>query len=433
MKTQDLEEKTITRFKTTSVAFDLGAYEIRVAIVGRTDTGITKLIFYGSVPSAGLELNKVTNSEKLTERLQELMVQVRNALPSNAEVLSAFIGYSGEDLKIHDTDAKWVVTKSKKKKLNHVTYYDLDKLRSNYARFVMDKNFVLQGLIPAGYCCDDNVWTEQVIGKPAKIVKSRYYAIALPNESWNKISTAFRKILIGPREVSFPPLTADKVILEPEERQNNPVVIDIGLHQTSVLYYHQYRWKYHHTIPLGSYDINDAIVKTLKENEIHISYDQAEYLKRKYGLENPLIILDKNGVPLNLDTITLDNGQVVSHKLLSKIIQKKMYEIIDQAIKEIEQEEEGKNILISSVVFIGGGSDIKGMDDFVQSCFEVPTKIGKVTNIADLTEEAKKASAVNVLGLAIYGLEVYRSTRSFVQKSLSWFKGKNNTDFIIEI
>ncbi|MCX7836275.1 MAG: hypothetical protein N2450_09460 [bacterium] len=432
MIAESTENIEITKYKTTSVAFEIGSYVLRVAIVGRTDTGRTQLIYYGSVPAGGIEQNRVNDAQKLLDSLKLLLTDVRSELPPNAEIRTAFIGYSGEDLRIKNTDSKRVVTPPNRNNLNKVTYYDIDRLRSNYAKFVMEKNYILQGLIPAGYSCDDKVWKEQVVEESTRIVHARYYAISIPTDCWNKISTAFRKILIGPREISFPPLTADRVVLEPYEKLNNPVVIDIGYQQTSILYYHQSSWLYYHTIPLGSHHINIALIDYFNKKGIQISYEQAEYLKRTYGLEESKgLMVSKDGSIKDYDTITLVNGKELSHREIYTTIKNEMLKILNTAFQELFRD--SKIISISNLVFIGGGSNIKGMANFINNFSFLPSRIGVVKNIANLSEAAAKPDAVNVLGLALYGLDSYRTTKSIFRKSLSWLKGKSNESLVILI
>lgn len=419
------------RFTNASVAFDLGAYEFRVAIVGRTDTGSTKLIMYGQVKSDGIEYNCIVDAEKLQKRLLELMVQIRASLPLETQIEAAYIGYSGLELEINNTDSSHRITKSNRSNLNQVTEEHIDKLKSTYCQFLLKGEHIVQTLIPAGYSCDSGIWEENVIGKEAAVVCSRYYAISLPKQTWDQLSNSFRKLPVGPKGIVYSPLTSDKVILEPIEKQNGALVFDIGFNQTTLLYAKDLKWKQVKSIEQGSNAINDAIVAYLKRNNLPSSMDIAEKLKREYGLNRPPLKLNEIGEPIPIDPIVLDGKYAVDHDELVHVIRESITQLISEVYLKLEEAETSIHARVA--VFIGGGSNINGLQSYMSSIFKIPVRLGSVNNIQDLTREANHQGAINVLGIAMYGLETYRSSTSWWQKSVQWVKGKNSEDFVIKM
>jgi len=182
--------------------------------------------------------------------------------------------------------------------------------------------------------------------------------------------------------------------LTSEQKELGAVVLDIGAGTTSLAIYEEGNLIHLAIIPIGSDHITRDITIGLRVETII-----AEKIKKEFGhcLKN----LSGNK-KINISSTSL----TFSPKLLTKIIESRVSQILKQAQKEIKEFSSG--FLPAGVIIVGGGSQLTNIVDFCKNELKLPCCIGfpvlNSDNNSEIEENLKKDSCFcTAWGLVLAG------------------------------
>ena len=151
----------------------------------------------------------------------------------------------------------------------------------------------------------------------------------------------------------------------------NVVTIDIGGGTTDVAIFKDGIIKHTAVIPFGG----NVITEDIKEG-CSIIGNQAEQLKIKFGSAWPGE--NKDSEIVSIPGLRGRDPKEISLKTLSKIINARVVEIIEQAYLEIKNygHEDSKKKLIAGIVLTGGGSQLRHLKQLTEYVTGMDTRIG---------------------------------------------------------
>jgi len=166
-------------------------------------------------------------------------------------------------------------------------------------------------------------------------------------------------------------LASSEAVLSREEKEAGVALIDIGGGTTDLAIFKDGIIRHTAVIPFGG----NVITEDIKEG-CSIIEKQAELLKVKFGSAWP-------GENRETEIVSIPGLQgrdpkEISLKTLSKIINARVVEIIEQVFLEIKNygHNEQKKKLIAGIVLTGGGSQLKHLKQLVEYITGMDTRIG---------------------------------------------------------
>ncbi|WP_396176072.1 cell division protein FtsA, partial [Flavobacterium sp.] len=167
------------------------------------------------------------------------------------------------------------------------------------------------------------------------------------------------------------PLASADAVLSQEEKEAGVALIDIGGGTTDLAIFKDGIIRHTAVIPFGG----NIITEDIKEG-CSIIEKQAELLKVKFGSAWPGENRDNEIV--SIPGLRGREPKEISLKNLSKIINARVVEIIEQVFAEIKAygHEDPRRKLIAGIVLTGGGAQLKHIKQLVEYITGMDTRIG---------------------------------------------------------
>jgi cell division protein FtsA len=172
-------------------------------------------------------------------------------------------------------------------------------------------------------------------------------------------------------DITLEPLASADAVLSNEEKEAGVALIDIGGGTTDLAIFKDDIIRHTAVIPFGG----NVITEDIKEG-CSIIEKQAELLKIKFGSAWPGE--NKDTEIVSIPGLRGREPKEISLKTLSKIINARVVEIIEQVFLEIKNygHSDQKNKLIAGIVLTGGGSQLNHLKQLVEYITGMDTRIG---------------------------------------------------------
>ena len=211
-------------------------------------------------------------------------------------------------------------------------------------------------------------------------------------------------------------LAERNLVLDVNELNDNVMIIDIGAGNTEIGIFEGMAFEYTNTIPLGGDNITRDIQMVL-----NISEEEAERLKRQYGLAMKSYIDNDNEIVLNTVEDSSKNKVIKSSELI-EIIEARIEEIFTLINKDITNQ--GIKPRINNVILTGQGiTNINKSDVAGKVILNIPVKFATGRYISTVRPEYRTA----------YALVRYIAARPFTKSVSSSIDSNSNESFIMKI
>ncbi|MGA8854732.1 MAG: cell division protein FtsA, partial [Christiangramia sp.] len=202
--------------------------------------------------------------------------------------------------------------------------------------------------------------------------------------------------------VTLEPLASANAVLSQEEKEAGVALIDIGGGTTDLAIFKDGIIRHTAVIPFGG----NVITEDIKEG-CSIIEKQAELLKVKFGSAWPGE--NKDNEIVSIPGLRGREPKEITLKNLSKIINARVVEIIDQVYLEIKNygHDEQKKKLIAGLVLTGGGAQLKHLKQTAEYITGMDTRIGYPNEHLAGTTDSETTSPVyaTAVGLVMNSLE----------------------------
>jgi cell division protein FtsA len=220
--------------------------------------------------------------------------------------------------------------------------------------------------------------------------------------------------------LTLEPLASADAVLSQEEKEAGVALIDIGGGTTDLAIFKDGIIRHTAVIPFGGNVITDDI----KEG-CSIIEKQAELLKVKFGSAWPGE--NKENEIVSIPGLRGREPKEISLKNLSKIINARVVEIIEQVFNEIKEygHEDPRKKLIAGIVLTGGGAQLKHIKQLVEYITGMDTRIGYPNEhlAGNSDEEISSPLYATAVGLVMNSIE--NKTQSAVK--LDVFEAQKTT------
>lgn len=211
-------------------------------------------------------------------------------------------------------------------------------------------------------------------------------------------------------------LAERNLILDVNELHDNVMLLDIGAGNTDIGVFEGESFIYTNTIPLGGNSITNDIAVVLE-----IAEEEADKLKRQYGLALKSFIDNDNDIILNTYRGDTKNKIIKSSELI-EIIEARVEEIFSLVNKDITSQ--GIKPRINNVVLTGQGiTNINKSDVAGKIILNIPVKLSTGRLISTIKPAYRSA----------YSLVRYIAARPFAKTVSSSIDTKSDSNFFTTI
>jgi len=351
--------------KIFSVGLDIGTTKI-VAMVGeKNQFNKVKVIGVGKSQSLGVHRGVVNN---ITQTIQSIKIAVDEAQSkSGIEVKEVAVGIAGQHIRsLQHSD--YITRENPDEVIND---NDIDKLIDQVYKLVMLPGEEIIHVLPQDFKVDGQSEIKEPIGMYGSRLEANFHIVVGQVSSIRNIGKCIKSSGLEMGDITLEPLASSDAVLSNEEKEAGVALIDIGGGTTDVAIFKDGIIKHTAVIPFGG----NVITEDIKEG-CSIIGNQAEQLKIKFGSAWPGE--NKDSEIVSIPGLRGRDPKEISLKTLSKIINARVVEIIEQAYLEIKNygHEDSKKKLIAGIVLTGGGSQLRHLKQLTEYVTGMDTRIG---------------------------------------------------------
>ena len=369
------------------VGIDIGTSKVCTVVGEVNNFGQIEIISNTSYKCSGLKKGKIINEEEVILSLAKTIKDAEDE--TNLKINSAYVTIPGKYVTI--------VQNSITKEVKDIEIPDGKTLID----IVPDKITLENGTIvsdPVGNLSSSFTISAQVI------LAQRDYV--------RQLNTIFRKAGLEIDGIVPTTLAERNLILDTHELNDNIMLLDIGAGNTDIGVFEGSTFLYTNSIPLGGDNITNDIALVL-----NISEEEADKLKRQYGLALKSFIDNDNDIILNTCRDT-SKSRIIKSSELIEIIEARVEEIFTIINKDITTK--GLKQKINNVILTGQGivninkSDVAGKINL-----NIPVKIST----------GRAISTVKPAYRTSYALVRYIAARPFAKTVSSSIDTQNEENF----
>lgn len=388
------------------VGIDIGTSRI-AAIVGEVNNfNQIEIICSSSCKCSGIKKTKIINEEEVSNSLIKVLDKIEDE--SGLRVNSAYVTIPGK----YTTIVQNTITKEARDKYSGISLRDVQTAIMQVKDIDIPEGKVSIDIVPDKFVLDTGKTTEDPIGSLSSNFTLKAQVILADKEYVRQISSIFKKAGIDVDGLVPTTLAQRNLILDSNELHDNVMILDMGAGNTDIGIFESSSYVYTNTIPLGGSSITNDIALVL-----NISEEEADKLKRQYGLALKSFIDNDNDILLNTYKGENRNKTIKSSELI-EIIEARIEEIFSLVNKDITNQ--GIKARINNVILTGQGiTNINKCDVAGKINLNIPVKIAT----------GRLISTVKPTFRVVYALVRYIASRPFTKTVSSSIDTKSEEGF----
>jgi len=352
--------------KNISVGLDIGTTKIVAMVGARNEFKKVEILGIGKSQSLGVHRGVVNN---ITQTIESIKYAIEEAKMESGEkeIKEVVVGIAGQHIRsLQHSD---YITRENPDKV--IDNNDIDELINQVYKLVMLPGEEIIHVLPQDFKVDGQSEIKEPIGMYGSRLEANFHIVVGQVSSIRNIGRCIKSSGLEMADITLEPLASADAVLSDEEKEAGIALIDIGGGTTDVAIFKDGIIRHTAVIPFGG----NVITEDIKEG-CSIMGNQAEQLKVKFGSAWPGE--NKETEIVAIPGLLGRDPKEISLKTLSKIINARVVEIIEQVYLEIKNygNDEAKKKLIGGIVLTGGGSQLKHLKQLVEYVTGMDTRIG---------------------------------------------------------
>lgn len=359
VKTKDMENKKI------AVGLDIGTTKI-VAMVGqKNEFDKVEILGIGKSQSLGVHRGVVNNITQTIQSIQQATLEAE--AKSGVTISDVVVGIAGQHIRsLQHSD--YITRENADEVINE---QDIETLINQVHKLVMLPGEEIIHVLPQEYKVDGQAEIKEPIGMYGGRLEANFHVVVGQVSSIRNIGRCIKSAGLEMGKITLEPIASSDAVLSQEEKEAGVALIDIGGGTTDLAIFKDGIIRHTAVIPFGG----NVITEDIKEG-CSIIQKQAELLKVKFGSAWPGE--NKETEIVSIPGLRGRDPKEISLKTLSKIINARVIEIIEQCFLEIKNygHDDQKKKLIAGIVLTGGGSQLKHLKQLVEYITGMDTRVG---------------------------------------------------------
>lgn len=344
------------------VGMDIGTSKVSVVIGEVNNFNQIEIISNCSRKCTGIKKCKIIDEEEVAKSIANVINDAE--AETGFKINSSYITIPGKYVTVVQNS----ITKDVKDKYAGISSKDVQLALMQVKDIDIPENQSLIDIVPDKFILDNGKITEDPIGNLSSSFTLKAQIVLADKEYIKKLVSIFKKVGLDINGLVPVTLAERNLILDVNELNDNVMILDIGAGNTEIGIFEGSSFVYTNTIPLGGNNISNDISLVL-----NISEEEAEKLKRQYGLALKSFIDNDNDILLN--TVREENrNKTIKSSELIEIMEARIEEIFSLVNKDITLQ----NIKprVNNVILTGQGiSNINKSDVAGKIILNIPVKM----------------------------------------------------------
>lgn len=368
------------------VGIDIGTTKT-VAVVGEvTDTGVD-IIGVGITPAREIRKGGVVNIESTVEDIKKAVEDAEHM--SGCRINSAYVGIAGGHIKGQNSLGIVAI------KGREVGEDDVQRAIEASKAIAIPADREILHTLPQNYVVDGQDGIRDPVGMSGVRLEAKVHIVTGAAASIQNVVKSVNRVGLDINDVVLEQLAASEAILGPDEKDLGVALIDIGGSTTSIAIFAEGSIKHTAILPVGGNFLTTDIATGLRT-----PFAEAEKIKLKYGCALTSMIPKEETI--EVPSVGGRDDRTVSRQILGRIMEPRMEEILNMALKEIVRSGY-EDLLAAGLVLTGGASLLQGVNEMAEQIFDMPVRGGYPAGVGGLTDVANSPAFAVGVGLIMYG------------------------------
>ena len=392
------------------VGVDIGTTKVATVIGEVNNFEQIEIISNTSYKCNGLKKGKIINEEEVSLSLEQTIKQAEE--DTNLKINSAYVTIPGRYITIVQNS----ITKEARDKYAGISMRDVQNAIMQVKDIEIPDGKTLIDIVPDKVILDNGAVVADPVGSLSSKFTINAQIILADKDYVRQLNNIFKKVGLEIDGIVPITLAERNLVLDKNELHDNIAIIDVGAENTDIGVFEGSSYVYTNSIPVGGENITNDIALVL-----NIESEEADKLKRQYGLALKSFIDNDNDIILNTCKDTTKNKIIKSSELI---------EIIEARIEDLfliinrDLTNQGIKPRINNVVLTGQGiTNISKSDVAGKINLNIPVKMSTGRLITTTKPVYRTA----------YALVRYIASRPFTKTVSSSIDTKNEENIFKDI
>ena len=363
------------------VGIDIGTSKVCTVVGEVNNFGQIETICSTSEKCSGLKKGKIISEEEISLSIAKTIKDAEDE--ADFKINSAYGTIPGKYVTIVQNS----IVKELKDKFAGIALKDVQSAMMQAKDIEIPEGKTIIDIVPSQIVLDNGKVVTDPVGNLSSNFTLKAQIILADKEYVRQLSTIFKRVGIEIDGIVPTALAERNLMLDTNELDDNVMLLDIGAGNTEIGVFEGNAFIYTNTIPLGGDNITNDIALVL-----NISEEEAERLKRQYGLALKSYIDNDNEIMLNTCKDESRNKVIKSSELI-EIIEARIEEIFTIINKDITTQNVKQNI--STVILTGRGiTNINKSDIAGKINLNIPVKMSTGRAVSTVKSEFRTSYAL---------------------------------------
>ena len=334
------------------VGIDIGTSNVCTVVGEVNNFGQIEIISNTSYKCSGLKKCKIINEDEISLSIAKTIKDAEEE--TNLKINSAYVTIPGKYVTIVQNS----ITKDAKDKYAGISIRDVQNAIMQVKDIEIPEGKTLIDIVPDKVILDNGTVVTDPVGNLSSSFTISAQIILADKEYVRQLNNIFKKVGLEIDGIVPTTLAERNLILDKNELHDNIAIIDVGAENTDVGVFEGSTYVYTNSIPVGGENITNDIALVL-----NIEKEEADKLKRQYGLALKSFIDNDNDIILNTCKDNNKNKIIKSSELI-EIIEARIEDMFLIINKDLNNQ--GIKSRINNVILTGQGivniskSDVAG-------------------------------------------------------------------------
>mgnify|MGYP000199791919 CR=1 FL=1 len=297
------------------VGIDIGTTKVCTVVGEVNNFGQIETISSTSYKCSGLKKGKIINEDEISLSIAKTIKDAEDE--TNLKINSAYVTIPGKYVTIVQNS----IVKDVKDKYSGISMKDVQGAISQIKDIEVPESQALVDIVLDKIVLENGTVVTDPVGSISSSFTMNAQIILAQREYVRKLTSIFKKAGLEIDGIVPTTLAERNLVLDTNELHDNIMLLDIGAGNIDIGVFEGQTFIYTNSIPVGGDNITNDIALVL-----NISEEEADKLKRQYGLalksfidnDNDIILntckdttknkIIKNGDIVSIDTVALKNG-----------------------------------------------------------------------------------------------------------------------------
>ena len=404
--------------KNIITGLDIGTSKI-IAFIGEvTADGAIEIIGIGRHPSRGLKRGVGVDIEATVNSIQRAVQEAE--LMAGCEVRTVYAGIAGSH--IRSLNSHGIVAIRDKE----VSQADVERVIDAAKAVAIPADQKILHILPQEFIIDHQGSIREPIGMAGVRLESRVHIVTGSVSSAQNIVKCVRRCGLEVNEIILEQLASSHAVLTEDEKDLGVCLIDIGGGTTDIAIFSDGAIQHTAVIPIAGDQVTNDIAMALRTPT-----KAAESIKLNHAFALPEMA--NSNQMLEVTSVNDRPGRKISAKALSEVVCAR-YEELFSLVRDELRRSGFEDMMAAGIVLTGGASNIAGVIELAELCFEMPVRKGCAHYVSGLVEPTENPSFATGVGLLLHGFQqqyegsynvpsMNNNSKGMWSKMREWLKG----------